>query len=354
MTDPAPRRAPSWFAKLRWLDSLALLTLVAALLTIGSRNWQASTPLRLLNVSYDPTRELYRDFNKSFVERYPTAQRPQIVQSHAGSSRQARSVIAGDQVADVVTLGLPSDITALVKRGLVAETWRSRLPNAARPYSSTIVFVVRRPNPMGIHDWPDLIKPGVEIMTPDPKTSGNGKLSVLAAYGAIVLRGGSDADARAYLKQFFDHAPFLEIGARATSTAFATERLGHVHVAWENEALREVAESKGELEVVYPSISILAEPSVTWVDANVRQHHTAALAREYLEFLFSDSAQELIAKSGYRPTNQAVLQRHRKRFPDFELFSVTRLAASWDEVEQRFFAENGIIDTVYRPKPRSL
>jgi len=177
---------------------------------------------------------------------------------------------------------------------------------------------------------------------------------VLAAYGAIVLRGGTDAEARTYLKAFFEHAPFLEIGARSTGNAFAVEEIGDVQVAWENEALREVADSKGKLEIVVPPISIQAEPSVTWVDANVSRHQTQGLAKAYLEYLFTDEAQDVIASSGYRPINAAALERHRDRFPAVELFTVTRIAASWEDAEQRFFAENGLVDTVYRPKPRNV
>jgi sulfate transport system substrate-binding protein len=336
------------------LDLFAVILAALAVLAIGAKNHQGGAEERLLNVSYDPTRELYRDLNARFVAAHQakTGRHVLIVQSHGGSSRQARSVIDGEQAADVVTLGLRSDITALAKRGLVADGWWKRLPNGAQPYYSTIVFVVRRGNPRGIHDWPDLVRPGVELITPDPKSSGNGKLSVLAAYGSVVLRGGTDADALAYLKAFYDHAPFLEAAARAAATAFAVEKLGDVHVAWENEAIREVAGSHGELELVYPPISIRAEPAVAWVDANVSRHHTEALARAYLEFLFEEAAQEIMASDGYRPTDAAVLARHQDRFPNVELFSITRIAASWEDAQERFFAENGVVDGVYRPKPR--
>jgi sulfate/thiosulfate transport system substrate-binding protein len=342
------------FGRFGRLDLFAVVLAGLAVLAIGAKNHEQAAEERLLNVSYDPTRELYRDLNPRFVAAYQakTGRRALIVQSHGGSSRQARSVIEGEQAADVVTLGLRSDVTALAKRGLVADGWWKRLPNGAQPYYSTIAFVVRRGNPRGIHDWPDLIRPGVELITPDPKSSGNGKLSVLAAYGAVVLRGGTDADALVYLKAFYEHAPFLEAAARAATTAFAIEKLGDVHVAWENEAIREVAESQGELELVYPPLSILAEPAVAWVDANVSRHNTEALAQAYLEFLFEEATQEIIAKDGYRPANAAVLARHQDRFPKLELFSITRIAASWEDAQERFFAENGIVDGLYRPKPR--
>lgn len=347
--------AAAKFGRFRPLDLFAVLLAIAAVLTIATKNHVRGAGVRLLNVSYDPTRELYRELNARFVDSYArsTGQTAVIVQSHAGSSHQARSVIEGEQAADVVTLGLPSDLSGLEKRGLVAAGWRSRLPNHAQPYSSTIVFVVRHQNPRGIEDWPDLIHPGVELIVPDPKTSGNGKLAALAAFGAIVLRGGTEADARAYLRAFFEHAPFLEPAARAATTAFAVEKLGDVHIAWENEALREVSESKGELEIVYPKISIIAEPVVAWVDTNVSRHHTQAAAQAYLEFMFTPEAQEIIAKNGYRPEDAGIFAQHRDRFPTLQLFPVTAIAASWEDAQQRFFAEDGLVTRLYRSKPRS-
>ncbi len=336
------------------LNLLAVALVVAAVLTIAAKNWERNADVRLLNVSYDPTRELYQKVNARFAAEYlrQTGRKCVVTQSHAGSTRQARSVIEGEQAADVVTLGLPSDVEGLHARGLIDDGWSTRLPNHSEPYYSTIVFVVRRGNPHHIRDWPDLVSEPLEIITPDPKTSGNGKLSALAAWGAIVTRGGTEAEARAYLKTFYERAPFLEAGARATSLAFAVEKQGDVHVTWENEALREVAESGGDLELVYPPVSILAEPVVAWVDANVAKHGTAAGARAYLEFLFSDAGQEIIAETGYRPFKTQVLRRHSDRFPDLHLFPIGAVARDWQDAQQRFFAENGIIDTVYQPKPR--
>jgi sulfate transport system substrate-binding protein len=338
----------------RVLNAFALGLGALAICAITARNLHARAPISLLNVSYDPTRELYARLNPQFVAAYEKAsgKHVEIKQAHGGSSRQARSVISGELAADVVTLGLSTDVEALRAHGLIGGDWATRLPNNAQPYYSTIVFVVRRSNPHAIHDWPDLIQPGVEIITPDPRTSGNGKLSVLAAWGAVLARGGSRADAKAYLKAFFEHAPFLESGARATGTAFAIEKLGDVNVTWENEALREIDEANGALEIVYPPLSILAEPAVAWVDANVTKHHNQAAARAYLEFLFSDQAQEVIAESGYRPFNPQVLARHGKRFPRLNLFPITDIAKDWGDAQQTFFAENGIIETVYKPKPR--
>jgi sulfate/thiosulfate-binding protein len=338
----------------RALNVFAVVVAIVAIGAITVRNIHAAAPVALLNVSYDPTRELYAKLNPAFVASYQESagQRVEIKQVHGGSSRQARRVITGELAADVVTLGLPSDVEGLRKQGLIKAPWAARLPNHAQPYHSTVIFVVRRGNPRAIHDWPDLINPGIEIITPDPRSSGNGKLSALAAWGAVLANGGNEADAKAYLKAFYQHTPFLEGAARAAALAFAIEKIGDVHVAWENEALREVAASEGALELVYPSISILAEPSVAWVDTNVAKHRTQRVAQAYLEFLFSDQAQEIVAESGYRPRNREVLARHAARFPALNLFPITDIAKDWEDAQQKFFAENGIIETVYKPKPR--
>jgi sulfate transport system substrate-binding protein len=340
--------------RLPWLNLAALAAVVVAAGLIVTKNVHGEVQQHLLNVSYDPTRELYRDINAQFAARSVDGGvgPVQIVQSHGGSSRQAKLSIEGELQPDVVTLGLPSDVDALQKRGLLAEGWAARLPNQSRPYYSTIVFVVRKGNPLGIRDWPDLVKPGVEVITPDPRSSGNGKLSALAAWGATVTRGGSEEDARRYLKSLYEHAPFLLPAARAAGVAFAVEKIGDVQLAWENEALREVAEARGELQIVYPPVSILAEPSVAWVDANVAKHGSAALAKAYLQYLFTDEAQETIARDGYRPFDPKVLARHADQLPPLPLFPVTAIASGWEDAQNRFFGDNGIIDTVYRPKPR--
>jgi len=339
--------------KLRLADLLAVAAVISAITLIAVQNLEANTSGQLLNVSYDPTRELYRSLNDQFVPLYEkeTGKHLRIKQSHGGSSRQARSVIDGEQPADVATLGLYADVDALRKRGLIAEGWSKRLPHNSQPYVSTIVFVVRKGNPRQIHDWPDLIASDVSIVTPDPKSSGNGKLSALAAWGAALRRGASEAEARAYLKQFYQHVPVLDIGARAAATTFAVENIGDVHVTWESEALREAAESKGGLAIVYPPVSILAEPFVAWVDANVARSHSQAAAKAYLEFLFTDQAQETMAQLGYRPINADILARHADRLPKLDLFPVTLVAKDWDDAQQKFFGENGIVDTVYKPAP---
>ncbi len=211
------------------------------------------------------------------------------------------------------------DVDALRKRGLIAADWASRLPNNSQPYTSTIVFVVRKGNPRAIKDWPDLIRPGVFVITPNPKTSGNGKLSVLAAWGSVIYRGGTDAQALEYLEQLYQHVPVLDSGARDATNTFMQEKIGDVHLTWENEALLEVAEYKGEVEIVYPPVSIRAEPAVAWVDANVTRRKTEAYARSYLEFLYTDQAQEAIARHGYRPINSAILKKYPASLPQIDL-----------------------------------
>jgi sulfate/thiosulfate transport system substrate-binding protein len=332
-----------------WLTLSAVLAVAAAFGLILSKNMPSEDRDSILNVSYDPTRELYQHLNAAFQSDYArrTGRHLRIVQSHGGSSRQSRAVITGQEPADVVTLGLFSDVDALRKRGLIANGWADRLPHHSQPYTSTIVFVVRARNPKQIHDWPDLVRPGIEIITPDPKTSGNGKLSALAAWGAIVTRGGTEDDASRYLLNFYRHVRVLDAGARGAAMTFAFAEIGDVHLTWENEAIREVAESKGALQIIYPPVSILAEPYVAWVDANVRRRGTLEDARSYLEFLFSDTAQQIIAELGYRPYKPAI--GHAAGLPrSIALFPITAIARDWDDAQERFFAENGIIDGILK------
>jgi sulfate/thiosulfate-binding protein len=335
----------------RALNIGAVLATVVAFGCIVAKNIPTPSAERLLNVSYDPTRELYQALNGQFVAEYArrTGRHLTIVQSHGGSSRQARAVISGEEPADVVTLGLFSDVDALRKRGLIASGWSDRLPNHSQPYTSTIVFVVRRGNPRKIRDWPDLLQTGVEIITPNPRTSGNGKLSALAAWGAIVSRGGSEADARAYLEHFYEHVPVLDDGARGSAMTFAVQEIGDVHLTWENEAVREVADAQGKLQIVYPPVSILAEPYVAWVDTNVARNGTGAAARAYLEFLFSDPAQLTLARLGYRPFKQEILRQAGLHLPRIALFPITAIARDWNDAQEKFFADNGIIDAVLKP-----
>jgi len=316
------------------------------LLLLASRVSAAS--LELLNVSYDPTRELWRAINAAFVPKYPAATLT-IKQSHGGSGTQARAVVDGLE-ADVVTLAMWPDTNAIAKSGLIDKGWEKRLPNDSVAYTSTIVFVVRKGNPKGIKDWPDIIKPGIQIVTPNPKTSGNGKLSFLAAWGAVTQRGGSEADALAFVKKMYEQVPVLDLGARAATTTFVQKKVGDVHLSWENEAHLEVEEAGGEVELVYPPISFLAEPPVTWVDANVKHKGTLEAARAYLEFLYTDEGQEIIAKNFYRPTNAAILAKHRASFPEIKLFGVTAVAKDWDDAYDKYFGEGKLFDSFYKPK----
>jgi len=340
--------------KLSFINIFAISLAILAIAAIVLSNYRRPAPIELLNVSYDPTRELYKDINRAFAEEYKnrTGGVVHITQSHGGSSRQARLAATGELKPDVVTLGLPSDVDGLRKRGQVADNWSDQSPNRGRAYYSTIVFVVRRGNPRNIRDWPDLVKSDIEVIVPDPKTSGNGKLAALAAWGSVVLRGGGDGDAKKYLKAFYEHAPFLVPAARGAGTAFSQEKLGDVHVAWENEALREVAEAKGELQIVYPPLSILAEPAVALVEGNVEKNGNKEVARAYLDYLFTDPAQEIIARNGYRPYKREILERHAASLPPLKLFEIQSIAANWEEAQNRFFGDNGIIDLVYVPKPR--
>lgn len=334
----------------------SLIAIVGAAL-VGGAVWVATQgntyekQVELLNVSYDPTRELWRDLNGAFTPVYEkqSGTKLSIKQSHGGSGTQARAVIDGLE-ADVVTLALWSDTDALRKKGLVKEGWDERLPERSLPYFSTIVFVVRKGNPKGIHDWKDLTRPDIAIVTPNPKTSGNGKLSFLSAWGAVIKRGGSEKDAEAFVTQLYRQTPVLDSGARGSTTTFAQKNIGDVHLTWENEAHLEVAEAKGELELVYPPLSIRAEPHVTVVDATVDRKGTRAAAEAYLQFLYTDEAQEIIAKHYYRPTNAAVLKKHAATLPtSIELFPVTTCAKNWDEVQEKFFVEGAIFDRIYQP-----
>jgi sulfate/thiosulfate-binding protein len=306
--------------------------------------------VELLNVSYDPTRELWRDVNEKFIPQYEqkTGQKLVIRQSHASSGSQARAVIDGLE-ADVVTLALWSDTDALRKKGLIKDGWEERLPNRSLAYYSTIVFVVRKGNPKGIKDWPDLVKPGVEVITPNPKTSGNGRLSFLAAWGAVRRRGGSEEEARRFVTELYQHTPVLDNGARGSTTTFAQKKIGDVHLTWENEAHLEVAETPGELEIVYPPLSIRAEPFVAVVDANVDRKGTRAAAEAYLQFLYTEEAQHILAKHYYRPINESVRKQYTAQLPDVELFPITAIAADWEEAQKKFFANGAIFDNIYQP-----
>jgi len=315
---------------------------------------QAAAPpksIELLNVSYDPTRELWRDLNEKFVASYEkeTGTKVTIKQSHGGSSTQARSVIDGLE-ADVVTLASFLDTEAISKKGLIQPGWMEELPNRSLPYTSTIVFVVRKGNPKNVKDWSDLVKPGVEVITPNPKTSGNGYLSFFCAWGSVVLRGGSRDDAVKFVTQLYKQVPVLDSGARGATTTFVQKKIGDVHLAWENEAHLEVQEAKGELDLIYPPISIRAEPHVAIVDDNVDRKHTRAAAEAYLKFAYTDEGQEIAAKHFYRPSNEAILKKHAEAFPEVRLFPVTDIAQDFADAHKQFIGEGGVFDSIYKPK----
>ncbi|MBV9123160.1 MAG: sulfate ABC transporter substrate-binding protein [Planctomycetes bacterium] len=332
------------------LRLVGLLLAAAGCLAGGCKGQEDGNSLELLNVSYDPTRELWRDLNDQFIPRYEkeTGTKLTIKQSHGGSSTQARAVLDGLD-ADVVTLALWSDTDAIREKGLIEPGWEGRLPNHSLPYTSTIVFVVRQGNPKGIKDWPDLVKPGVQIITPNPKTSGNGKLSFLAAWGSVLHRGGSEQEARDYITRFYDQVPVLDTGARGATATFAQKNIGDVHVTWENEAHLEVQEAQGQLEIIYPPTSIRAEPYVAVVDANVQRRGTRAAAEAYLKFLYSDEAQEIIAQHYYRPTNPEILKKHTATLRDLDLFPITTVAKDWGKAQAKFFAEGAVFDSIYKP-----
>src|SRR5271156_5784273 len=298
--------------RIPWLNVLGVIAIVLAATAIVVKNLPDERSNQILNVSYDPTCELYAALDPAFITHYrsQTGVSLDIKETHGGSGRQLRSVLDGSQKASVVSLALISDIETLSKRGLIAPNWQQRLPNNSVPYTSTIVFVVRKGNPKAIHDWPDLTKADVSVVTPNPRSSGNGQLSVLAAWGSVTTRGGNEAQALDYLKALFTHVAVSDAGARGAAISFALKKIGDVHLTWENEALREVAADPDELEIVYPPVSIRAEPAVAWVDANVKDEKTAAQAKAYLEYLFTDAAQETIAKFGYRPIKPEILAKH--------------------------------------------
>jgi sulfate transport system substrate-binding protein len=337
------------------LAAFGLFVNALAWLALARESAAEQAAQTLLNVSYDPTRELWRALNHAFLPHYEaeTGQRLAIRQSHGGSGSQARAVIDGLQ-ADVVTLALWSDTDAIRRKGLIADGWEDRLPNRSLPYCSTIVFVVRRGNPKGVHDWPDLLRDGVQVITPNPKTSGNGKLSFLAAWGAVLRRGGSDADALDFVTRLYRQVPVLDTGARGSTTTFAQNGIGDVHLTWENEAHLEVRESRGLLEIVYPPVSIRAEPYVALVDANVDRNGTRAAAEAYLRFLYTEEAQEIIARHHHRPVNAAVAEKYRELLPPVELFPVTAVARDWGDAQRRFFAEGAVFDRIYQNGSLSL
>jgi sulfate transport system substrate-binding protein len=335
----------------RGLPARAILAACWVLAVIAIVPPLCADEVTLLNVSYDPTRELWRDINAAFapVYRQQTGKNLVIRQSHGGSASQARAVIDGLE-ADVVTLALWPDTDALREAGLIADGWEAELPNHSVPYTSTIVFVVRKGNPKGIKDWADLVKEGVTVITPNPKTSGNAKLSFLAAWGSVTQRGGTDEQARDLVTRLYRNTPVLDVGARGSTITFIEKRIGDVHLTWENEAYREVEEAGGTVEIVYPPISFLAEPPVAVVTENVRRRGTGAAARAYLAFLYTSEGQEILARHFYRPTDPNVLARHRATFPDMRFFRIEDVATDWNDAYRKFFRAGQIFDAIYPPE----
>jgi sulfate transport system substrate-binding protein len=325
---------------------------VAALIFVCTAAARGQTTI--LNVSYDPTRELYKQIDAAFEASWKASsgEDVKIKQSHGGSSKQARSVIDGLQ-ADVVTLGLAYDIDALHEQAnLVPADWQKRLPNNSTPFTSTIVFLVRKGNPKNLHDWNDLVKDGVSVIVPNPKTSGGARWAYLAAYGyALQANGNDDAKARQFISAFYTHVPVLDSGARGSTVTFAKRGLGDVLVSWENEAYLAADEfGKDQFDIVYPPISILAEPPVTVVDKVVDQRGTRQVAEAYLKFLYTEPAQEIAAKNHYRPTLETVAQRYADSFPKIKLFTVDEVFGGWQKAQKTHFADGGVFDQIYKPQ----
>jgi sulfate transport system substrate-binding protein len=310
----------------------------------------AAREVKLLNVSYDPTRELYQDFNAAFARAWKarTGQAVTVDQSHGGSGKQGRSVIDGLE-ADVVTLALAYDIDAIAAAGLLPANWQARLPNNSSPYTSTIVFLVRKGNPKKVHDWDDLLRPGAQIITPNPKTSGGARWIYLAAWGYAMKKYGQEARARDFVTRLYRQVPVLDTGSRGSTITFVERGIGDVLLAWENEALLAVNQlGKGKFEIVTPGVSVLAEPPVAVVDKVAAKHGTTAVARAYLEYLYSPEGQEIAARNYYRPRQPAVAARHAVQFPHLQMFTVDQMFGGWTKAQKTHFADGGIFDQIYQ------
>jgi sulfate transport system substrate-binding protein len=306
----------------------------------------------LLNVSYDPTRELYQDFNKAFAAHWKakTGDDLKNKQSHGRSGKQARAVIDG-LAADVVTLALAYDIDEIANRGLIAKDWQKRLPHNSAPYTSTIVFLVRKGNPKGIKDWSDLARPGIAVITPNPKTSGGARWNHIAAWGyALKQPGGNEKTAQEFLTKIYKNVPVLDSGARGSTTTFIERGIGDVLVTWENEALLAIKELGPEkVEIVSPSISILAEPPVAVVDKVVDRRGTRKVAEAYLQFLYTDEGQEIAAQNYYRPIDEKIAKKYATQYPKLKLFTIEEIAGGWDKAQKTHFADGGLFDQIYLP-----
>jgi len=329
-------------------------TVAQALLTgtlLAALAHAAPAEVRLLNVSYDPTRELYQDINKGFAAEWKakTGQTVIINQSHGGSGKQARAVIDGLE-ADVVTLALAYDIDAVARQGhLLPDNWQSRLPDNSSPYTSTIVFLVRKGNPKVIKDWDDVTRPGIQVITPNPKTSGGARWNFLAAWGyALHKNGGNEGAAKDFVARLYKNVPVLDSGARGATDTFVQRGIGDVLLAWENEALLALKEfGPGKFEIIVPSESILAEPPVAWVDKNADRHGTRQVAEAYLRFLYTEQGQTIIARHFYRPRMKSVAAKFSSQFPDVKLFTVDEVFGGWQKAQKEYFSDGGIFDQIY-------
>jgi sulfate transport system substrate-binding protein len=323
--------------------------LVAVSLSAAAIAPITAAPTELLNVSYDPTRELYQDVNAAFAKRWEAATKQQVEvrQSHGGSGKQARAVIDG-LPADVVTLALAFDIDEIAKKGLIAPNWQKRLPNNSTPYYSTIVFLVRHGNPKAIKDWGDLIKPGVQVITPNPKTSGGARWNYLAAYGYALRKYGAPAKANGFMAKLFRNVPVLDSGARGATTTFVERGQGDVLIAWENEAILSTRElGRGKFDIVVPSVSILAEPPVAVVDKVVDKDGNRRVAEAYLKFLYTPEAQDIIAKNYFRPRNRTVAAKYGSLFPNVKLLTVDKNFGGWARAQKIHFGDGGTFDQVF-------
>ena len=329
---------------------MSIRTLSLSLLTAALFATPVLAETTLLNVSYDPTRELYTEYNKAFNQHWTAAGNEAVTfqQSHGGSGKQARAVIDGLK-ADVVTLALAGDIDELYKLGkLIPEDWQTRLPQSSTPYTSTIVFLVRKGNPEGIKDWDDLVKPGVEVITPNPKTSGGARWNFLAAWAYAQQKYGSEAKAQEFVQQLYKNVPVLDTGARGSTITFVNNNIGDVLLAWENEAFLALKEQGGDkFEIVAPSLSILAEPPVAVVDKNVDKKGTRKVAEAYLQYLYSEEGQRIAAKNFYRPRNEAVAAEYAKQFPSLKLVTIDKDFNGWKTAQPKFFNDGGIFDQIY-------
>jgi sulfate transport system substrate-binding protein len=332
---------------MRFIQSLSFV------LALGLTSQAHAAEVSILNVSYDPTRELYQDFNKSFAALWKSKSGDdlKIKQSHGGSGKQARAVIDG-LAADVVTLALAYDIDEIANRGFIAKDWQKRLPNSSAPYTSTIVLLVRKGNPKNIKDWNDLARPGISVITPNPKPSGGARWNHLAAWGyALKQPGGNEKTAQEFLSKVYKNVPVLDSGARGSTTTFVERGIGDVLLTWENEALLAIKELGPEkVEIVVPSLSILAEPPVTIVDKVVDRRGTRKIAEAYLQHLYSDEGQEIAGKHYYRPTNEKIAAKYASQFPKLKLLTVNEIAGGWTKAQKAHFADGGIFDQIYLPK----